>query len=191
MDRLKQIFLRQTELTNQFLRIERDNGLGDYHHIPFDVTNTYAQKQLRATAWYMVEEIGEVLTAPLETQQEEVIDVLHFLVELLICSGITPEQIYPASKDKLSDLFLNHSHIYENSCEYLIETLAIAVHHLKAKPWKANPKETLVTIYQNDLVQVLFAFIEFAGFYGLTPDSLYNIYMGKANVNQKRIEGNV
>jgi hypothetical protein len=193
VDKLSLIFKRQQELTTEFQRIEVHNGLCDYAlGIPFDLSNPLAQKQLRATAWYAIEEIGEALNATNEQdKQEEVVDVFHFLVELLLCSGATPEGIYPFyEEDKLEKLFTIASAEYTTlvSTMYLCERLADAMHCLKAKPWKQNPKETSKVIYQHKLFGVLFAFIEFAKAFGLTPDSLFNLYMGKANVNQKRID---
>jgi hypothetical protein len=191
MDKLSLIFERQLELTKEFQRIEIHNGLCDYSlHIPFDLANPLAQKQLRTTAWYMIEEIGEALDATNERDKhEEVVDVCHFLIELLLCSGINPGSIYPAREDKLERMFeLAQPGATFTSTLHLVERLADAMHCLKAKPWKKNPKDTSLVIYRHKLIGVFFAFIEFAKSYGLDPDSLYNLYLGKANVNKERID---
>lgn len=191
MDKLTEIFQRQQELTIEFQRIELHNGLLDYAlGIPFNLEDPKAQKQLRATAWYIVEEIGEVLDATNDNERhEEVVDVFHFLTELLLCSGIGAKNIYPRRDDKLEHMFeLAFNDTTLNSILHLTERLADAMHCLKAKPWKQNPKITSIVMYQHKLIGVLFAFIEFAKSFGLTPDSLFSLYMGKAKVNQERID---
>lgn len=190
MDKLQQIFQRQYELTIEFQRIEVHNGLCDYAlGIPFDIENPKAQKQLRATAWYLVEEIGEVLDATNDRERhEEVIDVFHFLTELLLCSGIETSNIYPAAPDKIDKMFaeapISPTHM---ATLFFVDRLSDAIHCLKAKPWKKNPRESSVNMYRHKLIGALFAFIEFAKAFGLTPETLFDLYMGKANVNQERI----
>lgn len=190
MDRLEQIFKRQLELTTEFHRIEVHNGLSDYDFgIPYDLSNPKAQKQLRATAWYIIEEMGEVLEAKtLDAQQKEVIDVFHFLVELMLCSGVVAEHIYPANDDKLEALFFHACNTGSDSTTLeLVESLAWAMHGLKAKPWKQNPKETIMPYYKGKLVSAFFDFFNYAKSYDLTPDLLFNLYMGKAKINKERI----
>lgn len=190
MDRLEQIFLRQKELTNEFHRIEVDNGLADYvFGIPYDLANPKAQKQLRATAWYIIEEMGEVLDAKtLEEQQKEVIDVFHFLVELMLCSDIVAEHVYPLNEDKLNALFFNASFVSSTGATLeLVESLAWAIHELKAKPWKQSPKDTNWIFYKSKLVSAFFDFFNYAKSYDLTPDLLFSLYMGKAKINKERI----
>lgn len=191
MDRLEQIFQRQKELTIEFQRIELHNGLLDYTlGIPFEIEDPKAQKQLRSTAWYIVEEVGEVLDATNDKDRcEEVVDVLHFLIELLLCSGVKSNQIYPDSETKLEKVFdyAPNSTTFTATI-YFIERLADTMHCLKAKPWKKNPRSTSIMMYQHKLIGTFFAFIEFAKAFGLTPDSLFDLYMGKAQINQKRID---
>lgn len=194
MDRLEQIFKRQLELTTEFHRIEVHNGLCDYKDIPFKLSDCLAQKQLRTTAWYIVEEMGEVLKAKTsEDRQKEIVDVFHFLVELLICSGIEAWQIYPiVEADKLDKLFIEALHMDTDEATLdFVEELAWAIHHLKAKPWKQNPRPTSEIMYKHKLLGAFFAFIHYAKSYGLTPDLLFNSYMGKAKINKERIDSGV
>jgi hypothetical protein len=190
MDRLKLIFLKQLELTSQFRAIEHNNGLIDYNNsIPFLIKQPLAQKQLRATAWYIVEEIGEAM---IDRTDEEVVDVLHFVVELLLCSGVGPDDIVPKSYGNVD--MLDHvysvaiTNVTDNPTMELVKQLADAMHCLKAKPWKTAPKETPILVYKAKLVTTFYAFITFAIAHGLTAEKLYERYMGKAHVNQERID---
>jgi hypothetical protein len=194
MDKLGQIFERQGELTKEFQRIEQHNGLSEYYvrGYPYDIQDPQAQKALRATAWYMIEELGEVWSSHIEADRLiEIADVFHFLVELFICSGIGPEFLYPAhrvDKDRL-DFAFETSVDSNQAIEYLVYSLAVAMHCLKAKPWKAHPKTTSITLYHACLKPVFFAFIDFAANNGVTSESLFNAYMRKADVNKERIDG--
>lgn len=184
MDQLEQIFVHQLALTNQFRQIELANGLLDYPgEIPFDLKSPKAQKQLRATAWFIVEEIGEALEA--DGSPEELADVLHFIVELCLFSGVTPNDIHSKGWEALFELCSPFSQ------RLLIRNLAAAMHCLKAKPWKVNPKVSDTYQYKDFLVQVFYSFISFAKFYGLTANGLFYAYMGKAQVNQERIDGGI
>lgn len=184
MEQLEQIFARQRTLTLQFQRIELANGLLDYlGEIPFDLTSPKAQKQLRATAWYIVEEIGEALEADGDLQ--ELVDVLHFLVELCLCSGVTPKELHSKGLSELYELCSPFSH------RLLIRNLALAMHCLKAKPWKSNPKPSNIEGYKMYLKGAFYSYISFVKFYGVTAPQLFEAYMGKAKVNQERIDGGV
>jgi hypothetical protein len=199
MDRLEQIFEHQRTLTNDFREIELKNDLLDYTwRIPFDLTNSKAQQQLRTTAWFIVEEIGEVLVSAPENQKEEVVDVFHFLVELMLCSGVTPTTIFPSSYGDTDKLTLAYKLVLSgqiptenNPTVELIKQLAKAMYCLKAKPWKLTPKPTAVAAFKTRLINTFFAFINFAFAYGLTADVLFSAYMRKAQINKERIEGGV
>jgi hypothetical protein len=184
MEPLEQIFKHQRALTSQFQQIELLNGLLDYlGEIPFDLTNAKAQKQVRATMGFIIEEIGEVMDGG-ETA-EELADVCHFLVELCIFSGIGPKDIHSQGLAKLFELTSPFSH------RLLVRNLALAMHCLKAKPWKMNPKPSDLESYRMHVKGAFYAFISFVKFYGFTADDLFKAYMGKAQVNQERIDGGV
>jgi hypothetical protein len=189
MDRLEQIFVRQVALTLNFHNIELRNGLCDYDDFPVPLTDPKAQKQLRSIAWYIIEEVGEVLDAKsLEEQQKEIVDVFHFLVELLISSGVTPDDLPGYGTDRLERLFVICIAKMENPALTFVNHLSRAMWYLKAKPWKANPKPTHPDVYKGKLLGVLIAFIYFAKDYSFTPELLFDMYMGKAQENQKRID---
>lgn len=196
MSKLTEVFHRQLEMIIQFHRIEDDNAMLDYDQpIPFDLFDRYAQKQLRSTAWYLVEEVSEMLMAEATsavTVHEEIVDVFHFMVELLICSGVTLKQLEPNLPqhpgDALDQIFDTQTiATTQQATANFIRNLGWAIHELKGKPWKANPKVVNPKTYRSRMINTFYAFVALAKSYGMSSHSLYNMYLGKAAVNQERI----
>lgn len=107
MDKLDLIFARQRELLERFHQIEEQNGLLPDPKIPVDITTHQGQAVLRSRAWNMTEELAEAMnelknrpwkqkTYPvdLEAFYEELVDALHFFVELCILSGLTAQDLF-------------------------------------------------------------------------------------------------
>lgn len=108
MDQLADIFIRQYRLMQELGDKERAMGL------PVPEPNAYGaiddpgtQLYLKHLAWCIVEELGEAMNElknrPWKSSftitdrvhyQEELVDVLHFFIELCIASGITPDHLH-------------------------------------------------------------------------------------------------
>lgn len=117
-DFLKAIFEKQHQLMEKYDPIESKN-MG--YQIPtgvLDLSDPKAQVRLKDFAWRITEEIGEAMNClknkPWKQTQmvtdethylEELVDGLHFYIELLIHSGFTPES--------LVKMYLNKSAVNE------------------------------------------------------------------------------
>lgn len=114
-DMLKRIFAMQSELNDY---VFRKNGLKDTSGTPLtmdtifsevacgnlkvnDLPNTWLSNYSRAMREEVRELDGELLwkwwsrdEIDMQNIRVELIDILHFLVSALICSGLTPEKVY-------------------------------------------------------------------------------------------------
>ena len=99
-DQLEAIFTRQRELMEKYDDIERRNGSLQTGDVPVDLNDHRGQARLKDFAWRITEELGEAMNClknkpwkqtQMETDQthyaEEIVDALHFFVELCILSG--------------------------------------------------------------------------------------------------------
>jgi len=187
---LEAIFSKQRELMTFYHPIEERNGLLRTNMIPVNPHCKYGQAQLKDFAWRFTEEIGEA-TEALEIHPdnrnhfyEEMIDALHFLVELCILSGVIPETIG-------SDLDgIGHVPIYleeVGSQVYVpIEELAKAMNCLKNKPWKQTHILTDGMKYRGHIIRTFKLFISVLFLFDLTPRDIYDIYFKKNEVNKFR-----
>ena len=105
-DMLKEIFEFQKHLHEKYVVIESAKGIltskGEV-----DLNTCHGQQILKDYMWRVTEEIGEaanclkskpwkqseILTDEVH-YKEEIIDALHFFIELLILSGFTAESVY-------------------------------------------------------------------------------------------------
>lgn len=106
-DMLQSIFDKQKSLMEKYHHIEKDNGLLQTEDCPVNMNDPKGQARLKDFAWRITEEIGEAMNclknkpwkqSHMETDvthyQEELIDGLHFFVELLILSGMDAEDVF-------------------------------------------------------------------------------------------------
>jgi len=106
-DKLEMIFQRQRELAEKYHAIEEKNA---GHSLPrYDSVNIDSyegQTRLKDFAWRTVEEIAEAMLAlklrpwkqsgqitDLDHYREELVDAVHFFVELLIMSGFDADSV--------------------------------------------------------------------------------------------------
>ena len=106
-DMLESIFNRQKELMDKYHIIEKENELLQTEDCPVNIDDKKGQQRLKDFAWRVTEEIGEAMNClknkpwkqtHMQTDQthyqEELIDALHFFVELLILSGMEAKDVY-------------------------------------------------------------------------------------------------
>jgi len=193
MDKLDQIFAQQFELTERFSVIEQMNG---FPHLQAygELESFKAQARLRDSAWRITEEIGEAREATEEHQVEELIDVLHFLVEFAILIGCRVQDLQIASFGKTDAL---ESLMYDSSKRQLTLNLNLdilqfilykAIHELKNKPWKQSMRTTDLPTFHH-YVRHLFAQMgrTFRDM-DMTADDVHAAYFGKAKENQWRMD---
>lgn len=196
--RLKALFEYQVELMDRYRDVEVRNEIG-LGLLPetFDLDDRRCQYVLKDYAWRVMEEVGEALAVLPEdglTQhaKEEIADGLHFLVELLHMAGIGPDGIViEHGRDRLEYLFKKSlAHGPASPIEELIRDLGMAMNCLKNKPWKQTQFPTDVGRFQGLLVQAFTSYVGFAYSWGMTSDSLYDMYVRKRTVNHFRIDSN-
>ena len=99
-DMLETIFNRQKELMKKYHKIERDSGLLQTESVPVSLNSRFGQARLKDFAWRITEELGEAMNClknkpwkqtHMETDrvhfEEEIIDALHFFIEMCILIG--------------------------------------------------------------------------------------------------------
>lgn len=107
MDRLEMMFERQIDLMDKYHGIEKDNGHYVPPKTPVDLNNRHDQQYIKDFAWRITEEIGEAMntlknkpwkqTEMLTDEEhflEELVDGLHFYLELLVLVGFTPQSLF-------------------------------------------------------------------------------------------------
>lgn len=115
-DLLKIIWARQEELVLKYEPIEEANLKTILPKGAFDLNDCRSQQRLKDFAWRITEELGEAMNClknkPWKVTQmttdethyrEELVDALHFFIELLMHSGFEPES--------LTRMYLNKSDV--------------------------------------------------------------------------------
>lgn len=204
--RLEAIFNKQKSLMEKYHPIESGNGFwlpegGDV----VDIHDRRGQARIKDFAWRFVEEITEATEAKSihpdipEHYQEELSDALHFLVELIIISGMSEEILSKTkdiptpsrlTKDRL-DRIADVSQYYSEKVRMIqiyrcIEQLGKAMNCLKNKPWKQSHMLTDVNKFKGNLYLTFARFIEILVNSGMDSDDIYNMYVKKNEVNKFR-----
>ncbi|UGO51457.1 hypothetical protein QJV44_gp43 [Serratia phage vB_SmaS_Tlacuache] len=205
MKPIQHIFERQSELMKTYGHL-RSSILGEHYGIPFSCSQVPSgidwpanQLHIRELVGYINEELfestGEFPGSP--EHKEELIDVLHFYVELMIFSGLDYENLHlflrstlPGDNDLIEILWPNGSGVARTEYHRVGQVMAglgAATHCLKNKPWKQSRTPTNVVNYYQALVN---SFREFLGLLSshLSWDEVYDQYMAKATKNKKRQE---
>lgn len=206
-DKLGIIFSHQRELMNKYHPIETANvghevpSTSDEHgpHSgPLNLQDRASQLQLKSFAWRITEELTEATLALDEDNKthylEELIDALHFSVELCIMSGLKESDF--AHTVRLEDALENLFHLSPESgnpriqAYYVIEQLGAAMNRLKLKPWKTTGMLTDVKAYTSDVIAFFHGLIVLLKGSGFTAHSATAMYLNKNAVNQFRIRSN-
>lgn len=194
--RLEQIFQRQHELMEKYGPIEERNGVGRAvaQGADFDLDDPRWQYLLKDFAWRTTEEIGEALDAwscrEFDHAREEVADGLHFLVELLLITGMDPDDLCFESddRDRLEDLWPENFFTQEICTAKFVEKLGMAMCCLKNRPWKQTQFSTDREEFKRRLIGAFRSYLSLAASFGLDSQSLYEMYFKKSRVNHFRIE---
>jgi len=198
--RLEQIYNHQRKLMFQFEKIELENGLLESGKIPLDMDTAAGQARLRNFAGRVTEEIVEAINEDAQEMQVELADVMHFFVELLILADIRPGDIQAQpidhERDRLDELMsYNESPLIRIEmvvCLYeVIRKLWTATNYLKQKAWKQNKRESDLLCYERHIGYSFRYFLFAVSRFGITSQQFFDLYMGKAKVNQDRINSGV
>lgn len=193
---LHRIFNRQFELTSQFTDIEQTNGLLPGNKaVNLDLQLKGSQYQCKHTAWCYVEELVEALMEKhaSDKQLEELVDALHFLVELCLFCGYHScdfEKVYDVAKVHCLSEKLDPDDVRNYSLNSVIQ-LGQAMHELTNRAWKKQDVE-FTEAQQEKLYQHLrltwYFFLLTWKSTGSSIEGLEAWYFDKAAVNDARIE---
>lgn len=172
---LYRIFEHQRDLMEQLAPKERENGYFPPAP-PLDLQLREHQQHFRLMAWFFTEEVVESFLASDEEHAEELSDVLHFLTELCILTGVSPESVAAVvvAMDSRPDIL-----------DVLIQ-VGKAANCMKAKPWKSNPQPTDEKAVQRCLRTALAYMWKYIQIEGYDP---HEIYFHKNEINKKRVQG--
>lgn len=207
-DRLDWIFHRQHELMQQYIPIERHNGLCWTSDCPVNLNDRFGQARLKDFFWRVTEELTEAVAAEVDHPDlvshklEELADALHFLVEATILAGITPDDIFfkhvghenTGNADKLGYMVGLIGQIKGVSSVYypysVIHEIGCASNCLKQRPWKTTHQLVDREKFRHHFLSAFWNMIALFVTAGLNADEIYIIYMKKAAVNQFRQRSN-
>jgi hypothetical protein len=198
-DMLEIIFAKQRELMNRYHAIEEQN-VG--HAIPYgedgygpycgalDVDDRASQLRFKDFAWRITEELTEA-TLAIEDRthyEEELIDALHFSVELLILCGFQSSDFAEAQGDTLEVLFNKPMKKFTLTTRVysVIEKLGEAMNRLKLKPWKTSAMLTDREAFIRSIFEFFELLIDLLKASGFTARSATAMYLNKHAVNQFR-----
>lgn len=210
-DYLEAIFVRQNELIHKYHQLEENNvghklPFADREH-PFDLNDPASQLRLKDFAWRVTEEIAEATECQAAEDQthflEELIDALHFLAEMTIYCGITPDHIINRviawdslairNGDRLKDCFSMRSPECFSLRELawgVVESIGKAMNQLKNKPWKNTHMLTDKERFKNLMLEAWICFIWLLQEADLDAEKTIIFYLNKNAVNQFRIRSN-
>jgi hypothetical protein len=211
-DRLEAMFARQHKLAEQYTPIEEKSGCRHTTDIPVNIDTIRGQAQLKDYAWRITEELGEAIDAQesgdLVHYAEELIDALHFAIELTICAGYTPTDLWEITKNinvKMDkppsddwDLLesISHCHVegvkYESLITPIIRELGMTMNTLKQKLWKQTHQITDIKEFKERLTRFWIVLIQLlqSVFEEDSLNSVVDVYLRKSQVNSFRIRSN-
>lgn len=212
---LELMFERQHHLATKYLPIEKDNGLLQTEDFPVILDSRKGQARLKDFAWRTMEELFEATDAlspnTMEGREhflEEMIDSIHFFIELNLLCGISvidikqfyevPEEldcfefleglakVLPFTQNP-EDIKLIPESTIIYSC--IGQPIGNAMNKLKNKPWKQTHMITDREAFINNLLPAWIGFFRVLSLkYGLTAKDIFTLYFKKSEVNKFRIK---
>lgn len=202
-DKLKAIFDRQKELWDKYHHIEVRSGLRITEDCPVNLDDRKGQFQIKDYLWRIVEELGEALDAQAIGDkahfQEELMDGLHFLVEMTLLVDRNYDNILPDwthEKDYLEDLVerarrtIGRGSGIDFWVTKFIMSIGMLGNCLKNKPWKQSMMKTNLEAFYSRLAMVWTGYITILVAAGMDAQSIVDIYLRKSQVNKFRQRSN-
>ena len=189
-EKLQRILNHQFDLMSRFRSIEKANGF-HFPDVPVDLESFEGQHEVRRLAWCIQEELCEAAEqfqgSSTPELKKELIDALHFIAELMITIGYTPDDILPEDPANPDYPFVG---IPPNLFNTMVE-LGLLINQLKSKPWKQTKKPFDRDCFKERFGIFIRSFLTTCKRSGLDWDSLTETYFGKALENQQRIDSGV
>lgn len=197
-DKLEAIFNRQKELMFKYHDIEKRSGLLQTEDCPVNLDDKRGQARIKDFSWRVMEELGEALDAysksDFEHYKEELIDGLHFLVELTILSGTEPKDLMfekeSGNCDMLDTLciindFYQEKRTLEQIISLFVMDIGMMCNCLKNKSWKQT---NMITDKENFLNQLKLVWSDYITILTSQMNSgiIAETYLRKSQVNKFR-----
>jgi hypothetical protein len=223
-DMLELIFNHQRDLLDKYHLIEEElvghpipsapytqKGVEDlprhwFYAGPLQIQDRASQLRFKSFAWRITEELTEATLSLGEENDthylEELIDALHFSVELLIMAGLFPcpdqKRIGDPAGDRLKVAFscsheaseqrqLYTNHDLKVMTYWVIEKLGEAMNRCKLKEWKRTAMQTDERAFHQSLSEFFAKLIDLLKASGFTAETCTKMYMSKNLVNKFRI----
>lgn len=209
-DRLDLMFKRQHELAIKYTPIEKANGLLLTEYFPGVLDDRKCQARMKDMAWRVTEELTEATEALVlhpnnpEHFIEEMIDSVHFFIELCLFCGYSVESIrkfFNATEgvDTLDHLLevSNQTTNIENIKLFpmsliiytmILQPLGQAMNKLKNKPWKQSHMVTDVEAFEANMMAVWVGYVRvLCTVAELSPQNIFEFYFKKSEVNKFRM----
>lgn len=202
MDRLDRIFQGQLNLIHTISPVYSSNGFDEWTRPPM-MDSRIHQAHIKYVGACFIEELVEAEGEGPEKVAEEVVDSLHFLVEMMIMCQLSPHTVFHFTMksigqqavetiDRLDYMFFacGTHHIADNyrPLERVIIALGRFTYHLKQKPWRVTHKPTALEDLRISAGLLFHAFIIYAQTKGLTAQQLFAGYFDKNETNHNRVQ---
>lgn len=195
-DKMEAIFNRQKELMVKYGPMEYASGVVATDKCPVNLNDKYGQAKIKDFSWRVMEELGEALEAyrinDMVHFKEELVDGLHFLVELTINTGIDPFDGIGNDNDKLEYMFnKNRSTLsLANRVSYFVEDIGCMCNCLKNKPWKQSQMLTDISKFTEKLRLVWDSYFRVLTYIFCDSNEVVDTYLKKSQVNKFRQRSN-
>lgn len=209
-DRLQEIFDKQAWYLRTLAPIYRANGFEVKNYWPYHLDSREGQEQFRLLAWRVTEEVYEALdewnkginTDP-SKYREEVSDILHFLVELALCCGVTTVEFATGGdaalithEDYLGASF-NRVRLYRGRMEghdawgLFVARLAGLMMQFRQRPWRTDDRKTDFEAVKFHFGLTWLSFCTACDSTGIGAATLYSHYFAKNIINEERRDANM
>lgn len=215
-----QMFETQLELVERFDEIERENGFL-VPKPPYNIDDPHVQHRIKVVCQRTCEELAEAMlhrgelgvaidrvpnTSIFEMAKakisvaekfiEEMIDSLHFLIEMSMIGGFESVQVgrchwvWKGEKKSFTSMYEGSDpriKAISKNCAEAILRLHLACHELKNKPWKQKLKPTDRVQFEYLMAEAWAWIGECFVEAGMTLDEVSQVYHVKRMVNHGRI----
>lgn len=193
--KMETLYQKQLELIELIAPVEAENSpllsalqiRGMYTRMPQQavLNDRVVQLRIKESAYRLQEELAEVIEAVRDGNQdnveEELVDCLHFLLELSLLANLE----IPQSETSMSLLF-DIPLPGKFDVTDLIYTIGMAMQCLKNKPWKRTTKDVNIEEFHIRVAGIWVAFGELCGAAGMNAEKMYEGYFAKHAINEQR-----
>jgi NTP pyrophosphatase (non-canonical NTP hydrolase) len=176
------------------LMFQKQRTLMNLYEVPdIDLDIPKDQQLIRAMTWSVVEELGEAIEVwdRMDGSKEmgehlgdELADMTHFYLELLMMSGIDATRFIRLAP---SGWVYRDSASLENDFKHFVVDLSLAVNTLKNRFWRKTNLKTEMITYRRRLEKTVPGFFYLLGCFNFDMQTWIDYYLRKNEVNLFRI----